>query len=216
MENEDWVAGGCNCLGQQIFTKTVEKHSFDTLEARAIVLKDALDERGYSCWAVDEREIDGKMVYYLEIHDVKAVEVPKGTMMDFPWEELLYFYEDDKVFQVEMDESIDDYIWELILDLNKMGLFTYVSCSGLVEDHISDFPYRGACGPYVIFDDCVKRPIIDELVSGTDWVVEERHFDNFDDVVISVEGANDKETLVAWDMLKESLAKLNYGEKESG
>ena len=216
MESEDWVAGGYNYLGYQVFTKIVEKHSFGTIEARAIVLKDALEERGYSCWAMDERDIDGKMVYYLEIHDTKAEEVPKGTMLDFPWLDQLYFREDDKVLQVEMDYTIDDYIRELIIDLNKIGLFTYVSCSGLVEDHISDFPYGGACEPYIIFDDCVKRPIIDELISGTDWVLEERHFDTFDDVMIYVEGVNDKEVLVAWDALKESLVKLNYGEKESG
>jgi hypothetical protein len=208
--------GGYNYLGQQVFTKTIEKHSFDTIEARAIVLKDALDERGYNCWAVDEREIDGKMIYYLEIYDTKAEEVSKGTMEDFPWLDQLYFREDDKVFQVEMDYTIDDYIRELIIDLNKIGLFTYVSCSGLVEDHISDFPYDGPCGPYIIFDDCVKRPIIDELVSGTDWIVEERHFDTFDDVMIYVEGTNDKEILIAWDDLKEGLVKLNYGENMDG
>ena len=211
MDN-DWVEGGFNYLGQQVSTRVVEKHSFDTIEARAIVLKDALDERGYNCWGIDEREIDGKMVYFLEIHETKTREVPNGTMLDFPWFDLLYFYEDDKVFQVEMDDTIDNYIRGLIIDLNEMGLFTYTSCSGLVEDHINDFPYNGMSEPFIIFDDCVKRPIIDELISGTDWKLEERHFDTFDDVMIYIEGVNDKEILVAWDVLKERLTKLNYRE----
>lgn len=210
---EDWIEGGHNYLGQLVFTRTVEKHSFDTIEARAIVLKDALEERGYNCWGMDEREIDGKMIYYLEVHETKAIDVPNGTMLDFPWLDQLYFREDGKVFQVEMDDTIDYYIRDLIIDLNEMGLFTYTSCSGLVEDHIDDFPYNEMSVPFIIFDDCIERPIIDELISGTDWVLKERHFDTFDDVVISIEGANDKEILVAWDALKGNLAKLDYENK---
>lgn len=114
---------------------------------------------------------------------------------------------EDRLLDLEY-EYIDPYIYDVLIKLNRdLKIFTWVSCSGLVEDHIYGFPYTywEMTEPYIGFNGDSDLVLIGELVKNTLWTISVNDYCIF---IHAGECLNDKETKDAWARLEENLDRL--------
>ena len=181
MAESEWIDCGTNHYGQGIWSKIIFHGEYNSEQKRAEAMRQKQVELNYSTWGVRDGERDGKKIYVFEVHETKLVDVELGTYEDFPWIDLLYglkekeYVEDtieDTIFSIENDYTIDTFIEDLLINFNEAGLQTWVSCSGLVEDHLGVVPYDEISTPYIGFNNFDDIKDVLRIIANTGWVME--------------------------------------------
>lgn len=213
MAESEWKEGRLNYEGPRVDYRVVSEHVYNSAEERVDGMEKLQEETKYSTWAVWDRKMDGKHKYFFQIHECKLVDLPKGYMVPFPWVEMAYNH--DKIIdQIFYDPEIDLYIEDILIKFNQLGIGTWSSCSGLLEDHIYVIPYDEMCEPFVLFDNIKDLDKVRSLIKNTQWKINMRMFENVKEpkpmpdfsIRSSIDG--DKNILKLWDSLRDRLCEL--------
>lgn len=207
---EDWEYSGVNYLEQAIYSRVISEYVYDSEEERRLDIERVKEENNYDGWRFWDREIDGRHKFFLQIIESKIIDLPKGHMLDFPWYQQCYpsLHSDDLFFGLVNDHDIDESIRDILISLNKIGFKTWSSCSGLIEDHISQFPYcvdEMSDGLHISFLNCEDCDLIRELIDGTEWMLEMVD----DEFIIYSKIDGDEFVYELWDVLRERIMKIN-------
>lgn len=211
----DWREGGLNYLGQRVDSRIISTEMYDTEEERNDAIKKSM-KNGIHAWGLSEKKVDDKIKYVLELEETRLVDLPDGYVLDMPWKEMAYDH-DDVIDRIKYDPEVDKHIEEILILFNELGIETWSSCSGLLEDHLGIFPYDEMCRPFILFDDIKDIEKILNIVVDTDWIVEARSWrypDSkkvFYDFSISSEIDGDARVIKLWDDLKNKLEEYKNG-----
>ncbi len=119
---------------------------------------------------------------------------------------------EDRILEIQLS-NIDPYIYNTLMSLNiDLGLYTWASCSGLVEDHIYWFPqcYYEICEPYVGFNRNVDIDKLIMLIENTNWVLTVCDHSFF---IHYLDEGNDSDTKRAWNHLDEKIREMIKSER---
>ena len=206
--NGEWEYEGYNYKRQMVSSRLSKRYIFDTPVERTDFIK-ILKLKNYS-WRIYERNDGNERKCIYELFEVRVEDVPVGTYEDFPYLDMLYsdnHTAEDIIFSIKHDDTIDQYIKDILIGFNEIGIKTCSSCSGLVEDHIDDFPYDDISEPFIMFDDINDLKKVGDIIRDSVWSMDVRFLIGLEDFSLSFGGSTDEETIRAWDLLRDRIAK---------
>lgn len=160
---------------------------------------DIMRREGISSWSRWSEMIDGQTYHYVELYETRLVDVPEGYIYHFPLKDVLG---DDPLYEVLLDPGIDDYIRDILIYFNLLGIKTISSCSGLLEEHIDDTKEESY--PFIMFIDKEYSELVLKIIVDTDWELDT----DWVEPVIILNSEDDDYIKEQWNILRGRLKML--------